>query len=218
MGDVAHVRERRGLVLSLLLKALMHVSDLKKRREPMSSTISRMRTGMIVFAIVAPLALGGIARAVSADNVGDADKTVKLYKKTDPGLATFFDNSAGYAVFPGIAKGGAGLGGAYGKGILFEKGKAIGRTTLTQMTAGLQLGGQTYSEIIFFESDKALKEFKGSNFAFSAQASAVALKSGASVNAKYRDGVAVVSATKAGLMFEASVGGQKFTFEPFSRS
>jgi lipid-binding SYLF domain-containing protein len=157
-----------------------------------------------------------MGRAFSADHVTDANKTISVYKKTDPGLATFFGKAAGYAVFPGVGKGGAGLGGAYGTGILFEKGKAIGKTTLTQLTVGLQLGGQTYSEIIFFETEKALTEFKGSNFAFSAQASAVALKSGASSNAQYRDGVAVFTATKAGLMFEASVGGQKFTFEAFA--
>ena len=150
------------------------------------------------------------------DHVANANKTVAVYKKTDPGLATFFEKAAGYAVFPGIGKGGAGLGGAYGTGILFEKGKATGKTTLTQVTVGLQLGGQTYSEIIFFETEESLAEFKGSNFAFSAQASAIALKSGVSVNAKYKDGVAVFTATKGGLMYEASVGGQKFTFVPFA--
>ena len=181
----------------------------------MSSMINRVRMGMIVAVVVAPLALGGLSRAFGADHVSDATKTVGVYKKADPGLATFFDTAAGYAVFSGVGKGGAGIGGAYGKGILFEKGKAVGKTTLTQVTVGLQLGGQTYSEIIFFETEKALAEFKGSNFAFSAQASAVALKSGASANAKYRDGVAVFTATKAGLMFEASVGGQKFTYESF---
>ena len=182
----------------------------------MNSSMSRVRRSLVVSAVVAPLVLGAAGRAFSADHVSDANKTVRTYKKTDPGIATFFDKAAGYAVFSGVGKGGVGLGGAYGTGILFEKGKAVGKTTLTQVTVGLQLGGQSYSEIIFFETEEALAEFKGSNFAFSAQASAVALKSGASANAKYRDGVAVFTATKAGLMFEASVGGQKFTYEPFA--
>jgi lipid-binding SYLF domain-containing protein len=164
---------------------------------------------------LAPLAPGLAGRAFSADHVADANKTVRVYKKGDPGLATFFEKSVGYAVFPGIGKGAAVVGGAYGTGVLFESGKATGKTTLTQVTVGVQLGGQSYSEIIFFETEKALTEFKGSNFAFSAQASAVALESGASANAQYRDGVAVFTATKAGLMFEGSVGGQKFSFHPF---
>lgn len=181
----------------------------------MNTTMIRIRSGAIFFAVLAPLALGVVGRAFSADHVAEASKTVRVYKKADPGLATLFANGAGYAVFPSIGKGGAFVGGAYGTGILFEKGKATGQTTLTQVTVGMQLGGQSYSEIIFFENEKALTEFKGSNFAFSAQASAVALKSGASANAKYKDGVAVFTATNAGLMFEGSVGGQKFTFKPF---
>jgi lipid-binding SYLF domain-containing protein len=187
-----------------------------KTNAKMNSMTSRVRVGLILSAVMAPLALGAVGRAYSADHVTDANKTVRVYKKADPGLATFFEKAAGYVVFPGIGKGGAGLGGAYGTGTLFEKGKATGKTTLTQVTVGLQLGGQTYSEIIFFENEKALSEFKGSNFAFSAQASAVALKSGASAIARYKDGVAVFTATKAGLMFEASVGGQKFSYEPFA--
>ncbi len=182
----------------------------------MNATTSKLRLCLILsLAVMAPLAPGAVGRAFGADHVADANNTVRVYKKADPGLATFFEKSAGYAVFPGVGKGGAVVGGAYGKGTLFENGKATGKITLTQVTVGLQLGGQTYSEIIFFETEKALTEFKGSNFAFSAQASAVALKSGASANAKYKDGVAVFTATKAGLMFEGSVGGQKFSFQAF---
>lgn len=181
----------------------------------MNAMTSRVRFGIIFFTLMAPLVPGVVGLAFSADHVADANKSISLYKKADPGLATFFEKAAGYAVFPGIGKGGAVVGGAFGKGVLFESGKATGKTTLTQVTVGLQLGGQTYSEIIFFETEKALTEFKGSNFAFSAEASAVALKSGASANAKYKEGVAVFTATKAGLMFEVSVGGQKFTFQPF---
>jgi lipid-binding SYLF domain-containing protein len=115
----------------------------------MSSSMNRVRMSIIASAIVVPLALGAIGRAFSADHLTDANKTIRIYKKTDPGLATFFEKAAGYAVFSGIGKGGAGLGGAYGTGILFDRGKAVGKTTLTQVTVGLQLGGQTYSEIIF---------------------------------------------------------------------
>jgi lipid-binding SYLF domain-containing protein len=99
--------------------------------------------------------------------------------------------------------------------VLFEKGKAVGKTSLAQVTIGLQLGGQSYSEVVFLETEAALNDFKKGNFALAAQVSAVAAASGAAANAKYASGVAVFTATKAGLMYEASVGGQKFGYEPF---
>ena len=133
--------------------------------------------------------------------------------KSDPGLEKFFDESVGYAVFPTVGKGAVGVGGAYGRGELYEGGQLDGYCTLTQASIGLALGGQAYTEIIFFETKAALDRFKTGNFAFAAQASAVALKSGASANAKYTDGVAVFTMGEAGLMYEASVGGQKFSYE-----
>ena len=138
------------------------------------------------------------------------DKAVK----SDPGLKTFFDEAAGYAVFPKVGKGAVGVGGAYGRGELYEAGQLAGYCTLTQASIGLALGGQAYTELIFFETQHALDRFKTGNFAFAAQASAVALKSGASANAKYTDGVAVFTMAEAGLMYEASIGGQKFSYKP----
>lgn len=135
-------------------------------------------------------------------------------KQEDPSLETFFDRSAGYAVFPTVGKGAVGVGGAYGRGQLLENGVVVGYCTLTQASIGLALGGQAYTEIIFFETQAALDKFKSGNFAFAAQASAVALKSGAAANAKYDDGVAVFTMSEAGLMYEASIGGQKFSYEP----
>jgi len=134
--------------------------------------------------------------------------------KSDPGLKKFFDEAAGYAVFPTVGKGAIGVGGAYGRGELYEGGQLEGYCTLTQASIGLALGGQAYTELIFFETQAALDRFKSGNFAFAAQASAVALKSGASANAKYTDGVAVFTMGEAGLMYEASVGGQKFSYRP----
>jgi len=135
-------------------------------------------------------------------------------KTADPGLDKFFQEAAGYAVFPSVGKGAIGVGGAYGKGELYRAGQLEGYCTLTQASIGLALGGQKYTELIFFESQAALDRFKSGNFAFAAQASAVALKSGASANAKYAGGVAVFTMGEAGLMYEASVGGQKFSYEP----
>lgn len=144
----------------------------------------------------------------------EATDTIALFKKTDPSLQKFFDASVGYAVFPGIGKGAMGIGGAHGKGLVYEKGKVVGEATLSQITVGFQLGGQSYAELIFFETEGALNDFKASQLAFSAQVSAVAAAEGASRNAKYQQGVAVFTIAKAGLMYEASVGGQKFKFKP----
>jgi lipid-binding SYLF domain-containing protein len=149
-----------------------------------------------------------------ADLDGDVREAITRFQKTDPGMATFFDHSAGYVVFPGIAKGAIGIGAAHGDGQLFEGGREIGHASMTQATIGLQLGGQVYSEIIFFETPDALASFKDNKFDFSAEVSAVALKSGASANAKYTKGVAVFTQAKGGLMYEASIGGQKFTYTP----
>lgn len=141
--------------------------------------------------------------------------TIDQFKKADPGLETFFKESAGYVVFPKVAKGGLGIGAAKGKGQLFEKDKVLGEASLTQVTIGLQLGGQVYSEAVFFENEKALQDFKDGNVEFSAQVSAVAAAEGASANAKYKLGVAVFTLARGGLMYEASLGGQKFKFKPY---
>ena len=163
------------------------------------------------------LALLALPAAASADDVKDAQETIAVFKKADPGLSRFFERSAGWAVFTTVGKGAIGIGGAHGSGVLFEGGKAVGSCTLTQVTIGFQLGGQAYSEIIFFESQKTLADFKKGSFALAAQVSAVAAAEGASANAKYQLGVAVFTIAKGGLMYEASVGGQKFSFEPFGK-
>jgi len=171
------------------------------------------------FAAVTALLLTGCATTPKSAE-GKAALTTRVQAaidratKADPGLDKFFKEAAGYAVFPGVGKGGIGVGGAYGRGELYRAGQLDGYCTLTQASIGLQLGGQKYTEIIFFETPTALDRFKSGSFAFAAQASAVALKSGASANAKYADGVAVFTMGEAGLMYEASVGGQKFSYEP----
>jgi lipid-binding SYLF domain-containing protein len=169
------------------------------------------------------LALGLLTRAAAAQTVDvtkdvkEAQETIAVFKKADPGLSRFFDKAVGYAVFPTVGKGAIGVGGAAGSGVVFEKGKAIGKASLTQVTVGAQLGGQTYSEVIFFETEAALTDFKKGSLALAAQASAVAAAKDASANAKYEKGVAIFTTGKGGLMVEASVGGQKFAFEPFGK-
>ena len=145
-----------------------------------------------------------------------AQKTIIQFKKTDSSLDSFFNNSFGYAVFPSIGKGAIGIGGAGGKGIVYKQGQRVGGSNMTQITVGFQFGGQEYSEIIFFENADSFNRFINNKYQFAAQASAVALKSGISADAKYTDGVAVLTQAKGGLMYEASVGGQKFKFVPES--
>lgn len=150
--------------------------------------------------------------------VSEAEAAVADFRRADPGLSRFFTSAVGYAVFPSVDKGAVGIGGAYGKGVLFERGKPTGRTSLTQVTIGAQLGGQAYREIVFFESEAAIARFKKGELALAAQVSAVAASAGASANARYARGVAVFTLAKGGLMAEASVGGQRFGFHPFAKA
>jgi lipid-binding SYLF domain-containing protein len=113
-----------------------------------------------------------------------------------------------------VGKGAIGVGGAAGNGIVYEKGKMIGKAKMKQVSVGFQFGGQAYREVIFFENQGALDRFKQDKFEFAGQASAVAVNKGASVNVKYKNGVMVFTQEKGGLMYEASVGGQKFDYEP----
>ena len=143
-----------------------------------------------------------------------ARETIALFKEKDPGLKYFFEKAHGYAVFPGVGKGAAGIGGAHGSGVVFQGDEPIGMVTMTQITVGFQLGGQAYSELIFFEDEKAMKRFKRGKLKFAGQVSAVAVTLGASADVAYQNGVAVFTMAKAGLMYEAALGGQKFKFRP----
>lgn len=142
----------------------------------------------------------------------EAEQTIAKFKASDPDLALFFDKAYGYAIFPTVAKAGMGIGGAYGKGSVYEQGKVIGFTTLKQASMGFQLGGQTYSEIIFFKDEETLDDFKKGNYELGAQASAIVVKKGASRDADFSEGVAVFTLPKGGLMFDVSISGQKFTY------
>ena len=146
-----------------------------------------------------------------------SDKTIKALKKfkKKSSLKPYFKKARGYAVFPNVGKGGIGIGGARGKGELFEKDNVIGSTTLTQVSIGFQLGGQAFSQIIFFKDKKSLERFTEGNFEFGASASAALITEGANASADYSDGVAVLTYSKGGLMYEASIGGQKFSYEEY---
>ena len=144
---------------------------------------------------------------------GKAMETKKEMLDKDPDMQRFFDSAVAYVIIPTVGKGGIGIGGARGKGLLYEGGSPTALVTLTQLTIGFQWGGQAYSEFIFFKDDVALADFKRGNYELGAQASAVAVTAGASADANYSGGVAIFTQAKGGLMYEASVGGQKFKVE-----
>ena len=163
-------------------------------------------------------------------------QTIKVFKDS-PVVQPYFQKSYGYAIFPTIGKGGIGIGGAHGKGQVYHGGKVTGNTSMTQLTIGWQLGGQAYSQIIFFEDKRAYTDFISGNFEFGAEASAVAITAGAQAKtgttgtgasatsggtagkqiANYRKGMAVFTHAKGGLMYEATIGGQKFNYKPIGK-
>jgi lipid-binding SYLF domain-containing protein len=146
----------------------------------------------------------------------DAQTAKEAFIETDGLMKNLFSNAYAYVILPNVGKGGMGIGGAAGNGVVFKNDDLIGMAKMTQLTIGFQWGGQAYREVIFFENSEALERFKENRLEFSAQASAVAVTSGASANAKYSDGVMIFTQTKGGLMYEASVGGQKFSFKDIS--
>ena len=148
----------------------------------------------------------------------DVPPVIAKFKAKDPGMEKIFSDAVGYAVFPTVGKGGIGIGGARGKGWVYEGGHIVGKSTLTQVTIGLQFGGQAYSEIVFFQTRQALENFKLGHLKLDAQASAIALTARASTDLAYRNGVAIVTMAKGGLMYEASVGGQKFSYKPVGKN
>ena len=161
-------------------------------------------------------------------------KTLTLYQSF-PEAKPYFENAHGYAVFPTVGKGGVGVGGAFGKGQVYADGKLTGTSSLAQLSVGFQLGGQAYSQMIFFEDERAYREFTSGRFAFGADASVAVITAGAQAQAstsgssasaaagprtgaqlasRYVNGMAVLVHVRGGLMYEASVSGQKFSFEP----
>jgi len=179
----------------------------------------------LLITLVSSFAFAGIA---AADDYAD---TVQLFKNAGQS-GTFFDKAFGYAVFPTVGKGALGIGGARGKGRVYAQGKYVGDATLTQVSIGFQAGGQAYSQIVFFEDERAYREFTSGEFGFGAGVSAVAITAAASATAsttgnsagvsggkkdatttgEYFKGMAVFTIAKGGLMYEAALAGQKFSF------
>ena len=178
-----------------------------------------MRKAMLSLITFALLATSASLWAFEPDTSDELQlavaKAILDIKKKDPGIEEFFNGAAGYAVFPKVGKGGIGIGGAHGKGLVIVNDKAIANTALSQLTIGFQLGGQVYAQFVFFEDETSLGHFQRGNFEMGAQASAVAVTLGASADANYDSGVAVFTNVGGGLMYEATISGQKFSYDAF---
>ena len=172
--------------------------------------------------------------SATAQGSDEYSGTIKVFKDSSL-IKEFFGNSYGYAVFPKIAKGGLVVGAAHGNGQVYKSGVVTGKTSMTQVSVGFQAGGEAFSQIIFFQDKRAYDEFTGGNFEFGAQAQAVAITAGAQAQAgsagssagasggtqsagtqksSYHKGMAIFTKAIGGLMYEASIGGQKFKYEP----
>ena len=168
-----------------------------------------------LLALIPLVLLMGCATTPSDDRMlRESRAALERFVDRDPGIQSWIDNAHGYVVFPEIAKGGFWVGGGFGRGVVFQRGEPIGRATTSQATIGPQIGAQSYSQVIFFRDEAALRTFQRGNLEFSAQATAVAASAGAAATTSYERGVAVFNMTRGGLMAEASVGGQRFSYEP----
>lgn len=167
---------------------------------------------MVIACTIAITPMFGQSRSKKNKIIADSKMAKIEFMKTDPLMEGLFDKAYGYAVFPNVGKGGFGIGGAAGNGVVYEQSVLVGMAKLSQLSIGFQAGGQAYREVIFFESKKDMERFKDSQLEFAAQVSAVAVTAGASANVKYTEGVMVFTMQKGGLMYEASVGGQQFKF------
>lgn len=177
--------------------------------------LSMLRFGLMLAFFFAILSSEAQSNKKDKKLVEDSQEAMKDFIHTDSLMKHLFSSAYGYAIYPTIGKGAFVVGGAGGDGTLFEQQKAIGKAQMTQLTVGLQAGGQSYREVIFFENKETIDRFKSNKIEFSSQVSATAAKAGASANVKYVQGVAVFTQQKGGLMFEASLGGQKFKFTKF---
>ena len=190
-----------------------------------------MKKGLALFPLLAIFLVGVYSGPALADKYDD---TIAVFKKSEA-VQPFFKDSYGYAVFPTVGKAGIGIGGSYGTGQVYQGGKVTGETSLIKATIGFQLGGQAFSQMIFFQDKRAYDEFTSGEFEFDAAASAVAITAGvqakagtggatasatagpatgAQAKASYHKGMVVFIHAKGGLMYEASIGGQKFNFKP----
>src|SRR5262245_11703154 len=179
----------------------------------MKSTTSMCLLLTIVAALLVSCATAPASRAEKNTLLAESTAAMKRMSTEDPGVGALVQRSYGYAMFPSVSKGGLIVGGARGQGVVYERGRHVGYCDLTQGSVGLQVGGQTFSELLVFENRAALDRFKTGQLTFTGDASAVVLKTGVATDVKFIDGVAVVVSPIGGAMVEAALGGQKFTYQ-----
>ena len=156
-------------------------------------TLSKMKSSLSL-SVVLFVIFSSVSAQVGAWNPKleeKAQKAISDFKLKNANIESYFKDCYGYVVFPSVGKGGIVIGGAHGRGIVYEQGEIIGEAKMTQLTLGLQWGGQAFSEIIFMKNAEALESFKRSELEFSGQVSAVVVKKGASADLAYEKGVAV---------------------------
>lgn len=168
---------------------------------------------VVAFVFGSSLTLSAWEKDESVELNAKSQEALTAFKNADSSIDSFINQSVGYVVIPTVGKAGFGIGGARGKGVLYENGAVTAVVTLTQLSFGFQWGGQAYSQFIFFQDSATLSNFKKGNYELNAQASAVAVTAGASADAAFVDGMAIFTQAKGGLMYEAAVGGQKFKVE-----
>ncbi len=177
-------------------------------------SIKKIQAITLILMVCGSINLSAQIGGWKADLIEDSEKALAAMIEKSPKLQSFKDKSYGYAVFPKITKGAIGIGGAGGQGIVYQDHVPTGQSGMSQATIGFQLGGQQYVEVIFFENKDAYDNFTNEKVKFDGQASAVAITTGVSADVAFKGGMAVFTMAKGGLMFEASVGGQHFTFKP----
>jgi lipid-binding SYLF domain-containing protein len=179
----------------------------------MKATTCMALVVIVVAALLVGCATAPASRAEQDTLLAEASSKMQQMRAEDPSLAELVRRGYGYAMFPEVTKGGLGVGGAYGRGVVYEQGRHVGYSDVSQASVGLQVGGQTFSELLVFESKAPLDRFKAGSLDFAADASAVVMESGVATNANFIDGVAVVVSPIGGAMVEAAIGGQKFSYQ-----
>jgi lipid-binding SYLF domain-containing protein len=184
------------------------------KEKKMKTTIIRLTCLSILLSIIGGCSTVPESREAKTVLSAEVQEALVVMKAKDPGIDRFFEKSYGYAVLPKVFKGALLVGGAHGKGEVFEQGKRVGYCSMSQATLGFSFGGEYFREIIFFRDKEDLDRFKQDEYTFSAQVTGVALSAGAAAKADYRAGMAVFITPDTGLMVDASLGGQKFRYVP----
>lgn len=179
-----------------------------------------MKITRLIFATVLCMSMTVFAQKTEKDKkiISDSEAAKKEFIVTNAALESQFNNATAYVIFPNVGKGAVVVGAASGNGAVYKDGKLVGMASMKQLDVGAQIGGEAYSEVIFFNTEEAFKKLKNNELELTSQIAAVAVEEGKSLNTKFTDGLAVYVLPKAGLMAEVSVGGQKFEYRPLDKT